>query len=104
MQFVGSVLKAEYNLSMLSKSKSIMNVDDLLQLLHHHWVLSTDYYPVERERVQHALIILFMACTTARPSTLVEGGGYYDTNDCLKYKDIEMFKIRDPDNPCRQVF
>jgi len=49
-----------------------MNVDDLLLLLHHHWALSTDYYTIERERVQLALIILFMACTTARPSTLVK--------------------------------
>ena len=72
-----------------------MNVDDFLLLLHHHWTLSTDYYTTERERVQLALIILFMACTTARPSTLVEGGGYRGTNDCLKYKDIEMFKIKD---------
>ena len=81
-----------------------MNVDDFLLLLHHHWALSTDYYTIERERVQLALIILFMACTTARPSTLVEGGGYYGTNDCLKYKDIEIFKIKDPGNPGRHFF
>ena len=75
-----------------------MNVDDFLLLLHHHWALSTDYYTIERERVQLALIILFMACTTARPSTLVGGGGYYNTNDCLKYK------IKDPGNTHRDVF
>ena len=81
-----------------------MNVDDFLLLLHHHWALSTDYYTIERERVQLALIILFMACTTTHPSTLVEGSGYYGTNDCLKYKDIEIFKIKDLGNPGYHVF
>jgi len=81
-----------------------MNVDDFLLLLHHHWALSTDYYTIEWERVQLTLIILFIACTTVRPSTLVEGGGYYGTNDCLKYKDIEIFKIKDLGNPGCHVF
>jgi hypothetical protein len=70
-----------------------MSIDDLLQLLH-HWVLSTDYYSVERQRVQHALLILLMAYTSARKGALVEGSGYYNTNDCPKYKDIECFKVR----------
>ena len=80
-----------------------MSVDDLLQLLHHHWALCTDYYSIERQRVQHALIILLMVYTSARPGTLVEGSGYYDTDDCLKYKDIEIFKVRDPEMPSRNI-
>ncbi len=80
-----------------------MSVDDLLQLLHHHWALCTDYYAIERQRVQHALIILLMVYTSARPGALVEGNGYYDTNDCLKYKDIEIFKVRDPEMPSRNI-
>ena len=32
----------------------------------------TDYYPIEWQRVQHALLILLMAYTSARPGVLVE--------------------------------
>ena len=45
-----------------------------------------------------------MTCTTARPATLIEGCGYYNSNECLKYKDIEIFKVRDPTFPDQQVF
>jgi len=79
-------------------------VDDLFVLLHYHWALSTAYYAVERERIQHAFVLIMVFSTTARPATLVEGGSYHDTNDCLKYKDVELFKIRDPDNHSRQIF
>src|SRR5947209_13853437 len=99
MYFIGSVLKGDYDLSILSKDKPVMNVDDFLLLLHYHWTLSTDYYTIEWERVQLALIIFFIACTTAYPSILVEGSGYYGINDCFKYKDIEIFKIKDSGNP-----
>jgi hypothetical protein len=70
-----------------------MSVDDLLQLLHHHWVMCTDYDAIERQCVQHALIILLMVYTSARAGTIVEGGGYYDANDCLK-EDIEISKSK----------
>jgi len=97
------VLRVEYDLSETAQVKPTMSVDDLLQLLHHHWALCTDYYPVEQQRVQHALLILLMAYTSARPGALVEGSGYYNTNDCLKYKDIEIFKVRDPECPSRNI-
>ncbi|KAF1814524.1 hypothetical protein P152DRAFT_447870 [Eremomyces bilateralis CBS 781.70] len=97
-------LKSEYSLSEGMKEKPVMNVDDGYLLLYHHYALSNEYYAHERERVQHSLIILFMIGTSARPSTLVEGGGYYNTNECLKYNDIEIFKVRDPNLPSQQVF
>ncbi|KAF1810595.1 hypothetical protein P152DRAFT_475428 [Eremomyces bilateralis CBS 781.70] len=92
--FIGTVLKSEYSLSEGMKEKPVMNVDDVYLLLYHHYALSNEYYAHERERVQHSLIILFMIGTSARPSTLVEGGGYYNTNEGLKYNDIEIFKIK----------
>jgi hypothetical protein len=55
-------------------------------VLHHHWTVYTEYY---RQRLQHALLILLCAGTSARPGILIEGGGYYDENDALKYKDIK---------------
>jgi hypothetical protein len=66
------VLRVEYALSETAQVKPTMSVNDLLQLLHHHWPLCTDYYPIEWQRVQHALLILLMAYTSARPGVLVE--------------------------------
>ena len=54
------MLGIEYYLRETSREKPTMSIDDLLQLLHHHWALRTDYYTIERQRVQHALIILMM--------------------------------------------
>ncbi|KAI9763720.1 MAG: hypothetical protein M1839_006318 [Geoglossum umbratile] len=101
--FISTILRVEYDLSETAQVKPTMSVDDLLQLLHHFWALCTDYYPVERQRVQHALLILLMAYTSARPGALVEGSGYYNTNDCLKYKDIEIFEVRDSECPSRNI-
>jgi len=85
-----------------------MNVDDLLLIYHH------------RERVQHALLIL-LNLHSARPGIVVQFCGYrgsnayskdylnsetivtlhasWNSNNCLEYKDIEIFKVRDPENP-----
>ena len=89
---------------MALKEKPVVDVDDLYIILRHHYAISDDYYAHERERIQHSLLILFMTCTTARPATLIEGCGYHNSNECLKYKDIEIFKVRDPTYPEQQVF
>ncbi|KAF1808665.1 hypothetical protein P152DRAFT_462224, partial [Eremomyces bilateralis CBS 781.70] len=102
--FIGTVIKSEYSLSEGIKKKPVMNVDDIYLLLFSYCAISNEYYAHERERVQHSLIILFMISTSTRPSTLVEGGGYYNTSECLKYKDIEIFKVNDPELPSQQVF
>jgi len=103
MQFIGTDLREQYELEETSHDKPTMNVDDLLLLLYHHWALCTDHYAIERERIQHALLILFIVYTSARPGTIVEGGGYRNTNDCLKYKDIELFKVRDPEDTSKHI-
>jgi hypothetical protein len=69
-------------------------------LLHHHYAQCNVFFAHERERIQLVLFILLVMSTTARPSTLIEGCGY---NDSLKYKDIEVFKVWDPDAPSEQV-
>jgi len=81
--------KEEYELSEISQFRATMNNDDVLAVLHHHWAVCNDYYPVERQRLQHALLILLCAGTSARTGTIIEGGGYYDKNDALKYKVAE---------------
>ena len=44
-----------------------------------------------------------MTSTSARPGTLVESSGYMRHNDALKYKDIELYMVKDPEDPKGQV-
>jgi hypothetical protein len=46
----------------------IINADDVVSVLHHHWVLCNDYYPEERQRLQHAIMNIFCSSTTNRVS------------------------------------
>lgn len=80
-----------------------MSVDDLFHLLHYHWVLSTRHYHTERDRIQHALVILLMVYTCARPSTLLETDVYRGSDASLRYHDIRLFVVRDPSNRERKT-
>jgi hypothetical protein len=40
---------------------------------------------------------------SARSGALVEGSSYHNSDDCLKYKDIEFYKVRDPENASRNI-
>jgi hypothetical protein len=42
--------------------------------------------------------------TTARPAMIIEGSAYRDTNESLKYKDVELFKVWDLEALSKQVF
>lgn len=44
-----------------------------------------------------------MSSTSARPGTLVEAMGYMRTNDSLKWKDIELYMVKHPENPTYQT-
>lgn len=103
LQYIGTVLLKEYKLSETANDKPTMNIDDLILLLYHYWTRYTDHYAVEWERVQHALLILSIAYTSARPSTILQGRGKRD-NDSLKYKDIQLFKVRNPQDRSKHIF
>ncbi|KAN0086369.1 Protein of unknown function (DUF3435) domain containing protein [Elaphomyces granulatus] len=53
-----------------SKFQPVVNVDDLLYLTYH-----------------------------THSGTLVESTGYIQSNDCLKYKDLELYMIKNPNVP-----
>jgi hypothetical protein len=76
-----------------------MNADDILAVLHHHWVLSDDYFPMERDRFGLAFMDIFYSSTTARGGTVVESSGYFGTNEALEYRDIELYALRDTEYP-----
>ena len=42
------------------------------------------------------MLILLVVDTSTRPGTLVEADRYPDSNDYLKYKDTELYLVRDP--------
>jgi hypothetical protein len=44
-----------------------------------------------------------MTSTSARPGTLIESSGYIHENDALKWKDIEHFMVKHPEQPTSQV-
>ena len=45
-----------------------------------------------------------MTSTTARPGTLVVSSGYMRKgNDALKWKDIELFMVKHPEDPTCQT-
>ncbi|ERF69055.1 hypothetical protein EPUS_09513 [Endocarpon pusillum Z07020] len=84
----GSLLIDEFELRETGRFRAVMNADDVLDILHHHWVLSDEYYPEERQRVQHAALNLFCASTTSRAGTIVESTGYLEQNEAVEYRDI----------------
>ena len=102
-QYIHNPLKQEYELSEISQLKAKMNNDDVVGMLHHHWAMCNNYYPVERQDLQHALLTLLCAGISARPGTIIESGRYYDENDVLKYKDIKVHLVRNPQDPSRKM-
>ena len=43
-----TTLIPEFGLSETAVFKANLNADDILAILHHHWVLCDDFYPEER--------------------------------------------------------
>ncbi|KAF2174473.1 hypothetical protein K469DRAFT_648257, partial [Zopfia rhizophila CBS 207.26] len=70
-----NVLKRQYKLETSVRDKPVLSVDDLLLVLHHHWVLDTWVYPDEEQRLLLALLFLFAAYTGSRPCSLVDASG-----------------------------
>src|ERR1700677_2636995 len=94
-----NTLIEEYELDEMGKFRKVLNSDDILELAHHFWVLSDDYYPDVRQRLQHWIINVFCGSTTARAGTVVESSGYFGRNEAVEYRDIYLFAMRDADNP-----
>ena len=97
-QYVESVLIKNYNLGLLGKPKDAWGSDAIFELALHFWALNDDWYPTERDRVQHYLMNIFCACTTARAGSVVESSCYYGTNEAVTYGDVRLFVVRDPSN------
>jgi hypothetical protein len=84
LQLVCGVLTDEYGLEKTGKLSPVVNVDDLLYLVHHSIAISDESFPTPRQRQQHNTLRKMMTSTSARPGTLLESSGYYRSNDALK--------------------
>ena len=76
-----------------------MNNDNILAILYYYWAICRDYYPTERQQLQHTLLILLCSGTLACPGIVIKGSSYYNENDVLKYSDIKTNIVKDPENP-----
>src|SRR5271168_2250321 len=81
----------QFGLKETGRFRGNMNADDVVAILYHHWVLCDDYYPEERQRLQHAAMDIFCSSTTARAGTIVESSCYFGTNEAVEYRDIELY-------------
>jgi hypothetical protein len=52
------ILIDQFELKQIGRFRGVMNADDVIGILHHHWVLCNDYYPEERQRLQHAVTLV----------------------------------------------
>lgn len=70
----------------------------LLGMLHYHWCFDTAVFSFERERVQLATVLLFLAYTGARPGAIVESGcgGIKGSNEALLYRDLRLKLLQPP--------
>ena len=71
LQYI-KILKKKYKLDTSIRDKPVLSVDDLLRVLHYHWVLDTWVYPDEEQRLLLAALFLLAAYTGSRPCSLVD--------------------------------
>ncbi|OJJ80482.1 uncharacterized protein ASPGLDRAFT_69288 [Aspergillus glaucus CBS 516.65] len=89
-KLVCTTLTIDYELDLGAKTQPPINIDDLLSSTYHLIALST--------------LRKMMTSTTARPGTLVVSSGYMRKGkDALKWKDIELFMVKHPEEPSCQT-
>jgi Protein of unknown function (DUF3435) len=93
------ILIEQFELKQTGRFRGVMDADDFLAILHYHWVLCDDYYPEERQRLQHAVMDIFCSSTTAHAGTVVESSCNYGRNEAVEYRDIELYAVRHNEYP-----
>ncbi|OAT11875.1 FluG domain-containing protein [Blastomyces gilchristii SLH14081] len=102
-QFILGPLTDEYDLDLSTSYKPVVSVEDLIAILHYHWCVDTASVTHERYTLQNALLMLFIAYTSARPGALIESGCLRGSNEALCYKDIALRVVPNPDQPERHL-
>jgi hypothetical protein len=86
-----------------AKTQPPINIDDLLYKTYHIMALTKVLFATVRCRHQHSCFRKMMSSTSARPGTLIESPGYMRCNDSVKWKDIELYMVKHPENPACQT-
>ncbi|EQL29130.1 hypothetical protein BDFG_08197 [Blastomyces dermatitidis ATCC 26199] len=102
-EFILGPLTDEYSLDLSVECKPTLSVEDLLSVLHYHWCLDTSAVPHERYTVQLPLLMLMAAYTSSRPGALIESGCVRGSNNALRYRDVVLRVIPNPEEPGRHV-
>ncbi|OJD24725.1 hypothetical protein ACJ73_03904 [Blastomyces percursus] len=102
-KFILGPLMDEYNLDLSIKCKPTLSVEDLLSILHYHWCLDTSAVPHEWYTVQLPLPMLITAYTSSRPGALIKSSCVQGSNDALRYRDVVLHVIPNPEEPGRHV-
>jgi hypothetical protein len=83
------------------REKSVIGHNALLGALYYHWKFNTEVFDLERDRVQLAAVLLFLAYTGARPGAVVESSsqGIRGTNAALCYGHMTLKLLQPEDGP-----
>ncbi|KAL2006851.1 hypothetical protein VTN00DRAFT_9519 [Thermoascus crustaceus] len=100
---VCTTLTDEYELDLGAKTQPPVNIDDLLFSTYHLMAVCKVQFATVRCRQQLSTLRKMMTSTSARPGTLIESSGYMRTNDALKWKDIELYMVKHPEDPNCQM-
>jgi len=100
-QYLHGDFCSERNLIRGMREKSVIGHNALLGALYYHWKFDTEVFDLERDRVQLAAVLLFLAYTGARPGAIVESSsqGIRGTNAALCYKDMTLKLLQPEDGP-----
>ncbi|KAK7424607.1 hypothetical protein QQZ08_008490 [Neonectria magnoliae] len=90
VKYINGVLKVEFHLDDLPKTKPVMGVDDLLLGLTHHWSRDRSVFPTEDDQLDLPTVMLFQAYTACRPAELVDGTTSRGREDPLAEKIEEL--------------
>jgi hypothetical protein len=85
-QFTMDTLIDQCELQEIGRIREVTNADSIFAILHHHWDLSEDYYPEERQRLRRVSMIIFCASNTARARTVVGSTRCLGRNGAVDYK------------------
>ncbi len=98
-QYLNGKFCDDHGLTRGMQAKHVIGHKGLRAALYYHWKFDTELFSTERDRVQLAAILLFLAYTGARPGAIVESDckGIRRTNAALRYRDVKLMLLRPPD-------
>jgi hypothetical protein len=85
----------KYDLNIIIKEKSMLNVDDIFLILHHHWTLDVLIFSDKRQRLQLAFLILISLYIEIRPKALIY--------KAAKNKKLKTHYLRYEDNDFNDI-